>query len=95
MYWGEYSNKDYEFYIKLDDKYKCWIVSIRKNKKFRKFKKIEKFKEFKKINKKINKKIIIIFNIFDFEFLDINIRRNEIYYDKSNKWKRKVLFKSL
>ncbi|ADQ41986.1 CRISPR-associated protein, Csx11 family [Caldicellulosiruptor acetigenus I77R1B] len=95
LYWGEHSNKDYEFYIKPDDKYKRWIASIRKNKKFRKPKKIEKSKEFKKINKKINKKITIIPNTFDFEFLDTNTRRNEIYYDKSNKWKRKVPLKSL
>ncbi|ADD02615.1 CRISPR-associated protein, Csx11 family [Thermoanaerobacter italicus Ab9] len=48
-----------------------------------------------------NKEITIIPNTFDFEFLDTNTRRNDIYYDEKkdnngeNKgWKRKIALKS-
>ena len=41
-----------------------------------------------------DKEITIIPNTFDFEFLDTNTRRNDIYYDGNNKWKRKIKLKS-
>jgi CRISPR-associated Csx11 family protein len=41
-----------------------------------------------------DKKVTIVSNTFDFEFLDTNTRRNDIYYDDNNKYKRKINFKS-
>jgi hypothetical protein len=41
-----------------------------------------------------DEEINIIPNTFDFEFLDTNTRRNDIYYDGNNKWKRKIKLKS-
>lgn len=41
-----------------------------------------------------DEKINIIPNTFDFEFLDTNTRRNDIYYDGNNKWKRKTKLKN-
>ncbi|CAM0496995.1 hypothetical protein [Thermoanaerobacter kivui] len=73
LYWDNYS-KGYEFYIKPEDSYKCWISNIDE---------IDDDKE-----------ITIIPNTFDFEFLDTNTRRNDIYYDENNKWKRKIALKS-
>ncbi|WP_457636075.1 CRISPR-associated protein Csx11 [Persephonella sp.] len=41
-----------------------------------------------------NSKVKIIPNTFDFEFMDTNIRRNDIYYDENKHYKRAVNIKS-
>ena len=42
----------------------------------------------------VNSKIKIIPNTFDFEFIDANTRRNDIYYDENNHYKRALEIKS-
>ncbi|ADQ08267.1 CRISPR-associated protein, Csx11 family [Caldicellulosiruptor hydrothermalis 108] len=74
LYWGDFNNLGYNFFIKPDDHYKKWIDSID--------------------NIDDNTKIIVMPNTFDFEFLDKTTRRNEIYYDRNNKWKRKIPLKN-
>ncbi|MGC8979422.1 CRISPR-associated protein Csx11 [Caldisericum sp.] len=39
-------------------------------------------------------KVTIVPNTFDFEFLDINTRRNDIYYDSDKMYKRKIVLKN-
>ncbi|WP_051654776.1 CRISPR-associated protein Csx11 [Persephonella sp. IF05-L8] len=42
----------------------------------------------------LNSKIKIIPNTFDFEFMDANTRRNDIYYDENKNYKRALRLKS-
>ena len=42
----------------------------------------------------LNSKVKIIPNTFDFEFMDANTRRNDIYYDENNHYKRALEIKS-
>ncbi|MGI1690122.1 CRISPR-associated protein Csx11 [Thermoanaerobacter uzonensis] len=39
-------------------------------------------------------KVTIVPNTFDFEFLDTNTRRNDIYYDSDKMYKRKIVLKN-
>jgi CRISPR-associated Csx11 family protein len=64
--------------------YEFYLKPNDKNKKW--ISSIDKLRDDEEIN--------IIPNTFDFEFLDTNTRRNDIYYDDNNKYKRKINFKS-
>ncbi|EGD52437.1 CRISPR-associated protein, Csx11 family [Thermoanaerobacter ethanolicus JW 200] len=64
--------------------YEFYLKPDNKNKKW--ILNIDKLEDDEEIN--------IMPNTFDFEFLDTNTRRNDIYYDKNNKWKRKIALKN-
>jgi hypothetical protein len=73
LYWNNPNQKDYNFYIKPDNDNNNNNTNNNKWKKW-----ISVVSEFPDDT---NKNIEVIPNTFDFEFLDTNTRRNDIFYD--------------
>ncbi len=74
LYFDNPDRKEYQFYIKPDEKWKKWISTV---------------SEFP-----LNSQVEMIPNTFDFEFMDTNTRRNDIFYDEKNHYKRALPLKS-